>query len=154
AKAPAGAWTGKLATGETRGSVDVIPPKHKDAQALYKSWTTAARVDGKIPGGLIALLGQSVTTFIKNNPTWETTPQLEKMLPRFDASHDWTGPDAVALLDELAAVQATPINMALAHEFERTIRTGAPLPPELASAPWGETHPSGLRVAWLLEPRA
>ncbi|MSR58100.1 MAG: M56 family metallopeptidase [Planctomycetaceae bacterium] len=48
-KAPAGAWTGKLATGETRGSVDVIPPKHKDAQSLYKSWTTAARADGKIP---------------------------------------------------------------------------------------------------------
>ena len=48
-KAPAGAWTGKLASGETRGSMDVIPPKHKDAQALYKTWTTASRVDGKIP---------------------------------------------------------------------------------------------------------
>ena len=31
-KAPAGAWTGKLVTGETRGSVDVIPPNHKDAR--------------------------------------------------------------------------------------------------------------------------
>ena len=109
---------------------------------------------GKIPGGVIALLGQSVTTFIKNNPTWETTPQLEKMLPRFDASRDWSGPDAVTLLDELAAVQATPINMALDKEFEGTIRTGTPLPPELASAPWGETHPSGIRLAYLLEPRA
>src|SRR5438046_5716333 len=64
-KAPAGAWTGKLATAESRGSLDVIPPKHKDAQALYKTWTTAARTDGKIPGGVIALLGQSVKTFIK-----------------------------------------------------------------------------------------
>ena len=111
-KAPAGAWTGKLVTGATRGSVDVIPPKHKDAQALYQSWTTAARADGKIPGGVIAILADSVKTFIKNNPTWKTTPQLEKMLPRFDASRDWTGPDAVTLLNELAAMQDTPITMA------------------------------------------
>lgn len=154
AKAPAGAWTGKLATAETRGSVDVIPPKHTAAQALYKSWTTVARADGKIPGGVIALLGESVKTFIKYNPTWETTPRLEKMLPRFDASRDWTGPDAVALLDELAAVQDSPIQMALDHEAERTIRTGMPLPQNLADAPWGEALPNGLRLAWLLEPRA
>src|SRR5207244_11061736 len=103
-KAPAGAWTGKLATGETRGSMDVIPPKHKGAQALYKTWTTASRVDGKIPGGVIGMLGDSVRTFIKNNPTWATTPQLEKMLPRFGASRDWNEQDAVTLLDALAAM--------------------------------------------------
>lgn len=153
-KAPAGAWTGKLATGETRGSVDVIPPKHKDAQALYKSWTTAARRDGKLPGAVIGQLAESVRTFIKNNPTWATTPQLQKMLPRFDASHDWNGQDAVGLLDELTAVQDTPIGMALERENEGIIRTGAPLPPELATAPWGEALPNGLRHAWLLEPRA
>ena len=153
-KAPPGAWTGKLATGETRGSVDVIPPKHKDAQTLYKSWTTAARADGKIPGGVIAILAESVKTFIKNNPTWETTPQLEKMLPRLDASREWSGPDAVALLDELAALQATPISMALDREFERTIQTGTPLPSELANSHWGEALPNGLRLAFRLEPRA
>jgi len=153
-KAPAGAWTGKLVTGQTRGSVDVIPPKHKDAQALFKSWTTAARGDGKIPGAVIALLGQSVTTFIKNNPTWKTTPQLEKLLPRFDGSRDWSGPDAVALLDELAALQDTPIGMALDHESDGIIRTGTPLPAQLANAPWGEALSNGLRLAWLLEPRA
>src|SRR5262249_21132123 len=123
------------------------PPKHKDAQALYKTWTTASRVDGKIPGGVIGMLGESVKTFIKNNPTWETTPQLQKMLPRFDASRDWTGPDAVALLDELAAVQTTPISMALVHENESIIRTGTPLPKELANAPWGKALPDGLRLA-------
>ncbi|MGA2496728.1 MAG: DUF1549 domain-containing protein [Tepidisphaeraceae bacterium] len=153
-KAPAGAWTGKLATGETRGSVDVIPPKHKDAQALYKSWTTAARRDGKLPGALIGQLAQSVKTYIKGNPTWVTTPQLEKMLPRFDAAHDWNGQDAVGLLDELAAVQDTPIGMALDHEKQGIIRTGTPLLPELADAPWGAALPNGLRHAWLLEPRA
>ena len=153
-KAPAGAWTGKLATAETRGSVDVIPAKHKDAQALYKSWTTAARADGKLPGALIGLLGESVKTFIKGNPTWATTPQLQKMLPRFDASRDWNGQDAVGLLDELTAVQDTPIGMALDHEKQGIIRTGTPLPPELADAPWGSALPNGLRHAWLLEPRA
>lgn len=161
--APPGAWTGKLKTGATRGSLDVIPPKHKDAQSLLKSWTTAARIDGNIPGALIGQLGESVKTFIKNNPTWETTPQLQKMLPRFDASRDWLGQDAVGLLDELAAVQSTPISMALDHENQSVIRTGTPLPAELANAPWGDAvsfdppaypHPNGLRVAWLLEPRA
>ena len=91
--------------------------------------------------------------FIKNNPTWETTTQLEKMLPSFDATRDWPGQDAVALLDKLAALQDTPIKMALDREEQGIIRTGAPLPPSLADAPWGETLPNGLRHAWLLEPR-
>ena len=152
-KAPAGAWTGKLSTGETRGSVDVIPPKDKDAQALFESWTTAARADGKIPGALIGQLLESVKTFIKNNPTWETTPRLQKMLPRFNEFHDWIGQDAVALLAELAALQSTPISMALDRDRERTIVIGTPLPSKLANAPWGETLANGLRVAYLLEPR-
>lgn len=152
--APAGAWTGKLATSQTRGSMDVIPPKNKEAQALYQSWANAARSDGKIPGGVIGLLGQSVTTFINYNPTWETTPQLKKMLPRFDASRDWTGDDAVKLLDELAALQDSPIVMALDNERQMNIRTGSPLPAELSTAPWGQALANGLRMAWLLEPRA
>ncbi|HWE96523.1 MAG TPA: M56 family metallopeptidase [Tepidisphaeraceae bacterium] len=152
-KAPAGAWTGKLATGESRGSLDVIQPRNKDARALFKSWNSAARLDGKIPGALIGQLGDSVKTFTKNNPTWQTTPQLLKMLPRFDASHDWGGQEAAALLDELATLQDTPIAMALDNEKEGVIRTGTPLPPDLANAPWGEAKPNGLRMAWLLEPR-
>jgi len=152
-KAPAGAWTGKLATGQSRGSVDVIPPKQKDAQELYKSWTTAGRLDGKIPGGVIELLGESVKKFMKLNPTWKTTPQLETMLPRFDASHDWSGPEAVALLDEVAAVQDSVIRMALEQEGIGIIRQGTPLPPELENAPWGRPLTNGLRLAWLLEPR-
>lgn len=95
-----------------------------------------------------------MTTFTKYNPTWETTPQLLKMLPRLEATHDWNVPDVVALLDELAALQATPIGMLLDNEFERTLQTGTPLPKELDDAPWGEALPNGLRMAWLLEPRA
>ena len=73
--------------------------------------------------------------FIKNNPTWETTPQLQQMLPRFDASRDWGAQDAVTLLDELAALQSTSISMALDYENQSVIRTGTPLPAELADAP-------------------
>jgi hypothetical protein len=46
AKAPEGAWTGKLITGETRGSsdkADAPEPKHKDARALYEIWQRHAR---------------------------------------------------------------------------------------------------------------
>ena len=131
-----------------------VLPKHEDAVVLYQSWTTVARPDGKIPGALIGLLGESVKTFIKNNPTWKTTPQLEKMLPRFDASHDWSGQDAVALFDELAAMQDSPISMAHHHDNMGIIQTGTPLPPHLADAPWGEALANGLRLAYLLEPRA
>jgi hypothetical protein len=76
------------------------------------------------------------------------------MLPRFDASLDWSAPDAVALLDELAAVQSSPISMALEREGTNVIRTGMPLPKELSAAPWGDALPNGLRLAYLLQPRA
>jgi beta-lactamase regulating signal transducer with metallopeptidase domain len=135
-------------------SANAVLPKHEEVQALYRSWSTAARPDGKIPGALIGKLGESVKTFIKNNPTWATTPQLEKMLPRFDASHDWGAQEAVALLAELSAIQGTPIGMALDDEAQRIIGMAKPLPPHLADAPWGKAQPNGLRLAYLLEPRA
>ncbi len=155
-KAPPGAWTGTLVTGETSGTFVGygLAPKDKDARALFNVWSAGARGDGKVPGALIGLLAESVKTFTKNNPTWETTPQLLKMLPRFDATRDWSVQEALALLDALAAVQGTPIRMFLDDEFKRTVRAGAPLPPELANAPWGEALANGLRMAWLLEPRA
>jgi hypothetical protein len=56
-------------------------------------------------------------------------------------------------LDELAAVQTTPISMALDREGRGIIGTGAPLPPHLARSPWGEALPNGLRLAYVLEPR-
>jgi beta-lactamase regulating signal transducer with metallopeptidase domain len=131
-----------------------VLPKHEGAQALYQSWTTAARTDGRIPGALIGLLGESVKLFIKNNPTWKTTPQLEKMLPRFDASHDWGPHEAVALLGEVVAIQGTPVDMALDVESQGIIGAGEPLPPHLASGPWGQPLPNGLRLVYRLEPRS
>lgn len=155
-KAPASTWSGKLVTAETFAAFAGygLLPKQKDAKALFKVWNEGARSDGKIPGGLVGRLAESVTTFTKYNPTWATTPQLLKMLPRLDASRDWSGQEALALLDDLAALQATPIGMALEKEYESTIQTGTPLPSDVGNAPWGAALPCGLRMAWLLEPRA
>lgn len=149
-----GAWSGTLRTAETSSIFTAYGrlPKDKDAQELYKRWNAIARDDEKIPGALIGLLAQNIQVFTENNPTWRTTPQLLKMLPRLDASHDWTGPDALALLDELSALQNTPISMTLHNDS--ILRKGTPLPPELLDAPWGHAAENGLRLAFLFEPRA
>jgi beta-lactamase regulating signal transducer with metallopeptidase domain len=154
--APAGTWTGKLVTPETAALFVAhgLMPTHKDAQALFRVWNASARLHGKIPGALIGLLAESVKTFVKRNRSRESTRQLLKMLARLDATRDWSGPDALALLDDLAAVSDSPIKMVLDEEMERTIHRGVPLPPEMASAPWGKALPNGLRMAWLFEPRA
>ena len=47
-----------------------------------------------------------------------------------------------------------PLETTLEAADENIIRAGEPLPAELADAPWGKPSPDGLRVAWLLEPRA
>ena len=158
--APAGAWTGKLVTGETSGAVAAgkPQPKNKEAQALFKVWQDHARRNGKIPGGLVGRLGDKVKEFIRlNTGDASGDPYAKRMaplVPRFDAARDWTPAEAVALLDDIAAITAIPLDTSMEEAMNRTIRTGAPLPPELANAPWGEAQPNGLRMAWLLEPRA
>ncbi|MEZ5327193.1 MAG: M56 family metallopeptidase [Verrucomicrobiales bacterium] len=155
ANAPDGAWTGKLTTGQSHGFEDVAEPEQKDARVLYKVWRKHARKNGDIPGALIGELATGVRRFIHYNPTWETVPQLEALLPRLDASRDWKSADAIALLDETAAIQTSPLSMALDDELDRVVRTGMSLPEELANATglWGERDASGLRVAWELYPR-
>jgi beta-lactamase regulating signal transducer with metallopeptidase domain len=160
-----GEWSGHLTSADTSNlaTANGLMPVDDDARQLFQSWNSAARRDGSIPGALIGQLGDSVRTFIMNNPTRETTAQLETMLPRLDASDDWSGPDAVTLLDEIAVLQSTPIRMALDHESSTVMQRGKPLPPELADAPWGVPANSlqifgrpvtgGLRAAYLLEPR-
>ncbi len=56
-----------------------------------------------------------------SNPTWETVPKLNEILPRLDTSRDWKPADAIALLDEVAAVKDSPLKMALSDEYERVI---------------------------------
>lgn len=160
AQAPKGAWTGKLFTGELRGSeAEEAPPTpmphHKDARALYDIWQRYARSNGDIPGGLIGELAAAVKQFIKLNPNWETVPKLNELLPRFEATRDWKPADAIVLLDEVAVLQDTPLSMALYNDVDYVVRTGKQLPKELAKAlgVWGPADKDGLRVNWDLQPR-
>ena len=110
------------------------------------------------PGGLVGRLGDKVKEFIRNN-TGDASgdPYAKKMAPlalRLDAARDWTPTEVAALLDDIAAVTSIPLETTMEEATNRTFRPGAPLPPALANAPWGEALPNGLRLAWLLEPRA
>ena len=158
-KAPAGAWTGKLKTGETTGATAAgqPQPKGKDAQALFKKWQDSARSNGKIPGGMLGPLWRAAANFIKLNPSDERAPKLAELFKRIDTSRDWTPKDAITLLDDVTAIYADLPNwVADAPRFSLggDIRNGQPLPAALQDAPWGKAQPNGLRTAWLLEPRA
>ena len=159
-RAAGGAWTGKLVTGATSGAVAAGEPQPKDKKArpFFKVWQDNARRNGNIPGGLVGRLGDNVKELIRLNTGDGAGDAFAKrmapLLPRFDAARDWTPAEAVALLDDIAAISTIPLDTTMDEVADRTFRTGAPLPPELADAPWGQAQPSGLRLAWLLEPRA
>lgn len=158
--APAGAWTGKLVTGETSGAVAMGKPQleGKEAQALFKMWQDQARTNGNIPGGLIARLGDKVNEFIRlNTGDASGDPYAKKMaslVPRFNTTRDWTPAEAMVLLDDITVVTPIPLETAMEEATTRTIRPGSPLLPERTKAPWGEALPNGLRMAWVLEPHA
>lgn len=97
-------------------------PKHKDARAVFIIWNQGIRWDRTFPGGLIGLLAESLKTFTDSNPTWRTTPQLLKILPRLDATRDWGPLEVLALLDEVTVIQASPIQTLLENEIQSTIR--------------------------------
>jgi beta-lactamase regulating signal transducer with metallopeptidase domain len=159
-QAVAGAWTGKLKSGEVTGVVAAGQPQPKDkhARALLSVWQHHARGNGNFPGGLVGRLGDKVQYFIRIN-TGDTAggpyaKAMSLLVRRFDAMRDWTPAEIADLLDDVAAVTPVPLETTLEEITQRTFRTGEPLPNELANAPWGEAQPSGLRLAWLLEPRA
>ncbi len=147
----------KLATGKLELEIKPVAapsPMHKDAKALFEVWERFARTNGDIPGALVGELAASVKQFIKYNPTWETVPKLNEVLPRLDATHDWKPADAIALLDEVAGIQDSPLSPAPWKGTRNTIRHGDALPNKYADVPWGEEQPNGLRAAWVLEPSA
>ena len=131
-----------------------LKPNHQDAVALYEIWQRHARLSGDIPGALIGELAAAMEVFIGYNPTWETVPKLKEILPRLDATHDWKPGDAIALLNEVAAVQDSPLQTVAEKLTAATISQGKPLPENFANVAWGETQPNGLRAAWVLEPDA
>jgi hypothetical protein len=133
----------------------VMKPRHESGQRLFKIWQDNARTDGKIPGGALRSLAEAVTKFIKLNPTHERVPQLTEFLKRIDTSHDWKPAEAVALLDDLTAIYATLPDWAGSEsQFSPggPIRSGQPLPAELAGAAWGRPAANGLRAAWVFDP--
>ena len=151
----------KVKGGETDGEAAAGKPQPKtgEGQALYKLWQGYARTDGKLPGALIGKLGENVRWEIAHNKGSgqagrDRTARLEKLLSRFDATHDWSPSDAIALIDDVSAIDTNPLGAMLFAAEENMIRTGQPLPAALADAPWGKPSPDGLRLAWLLEPRA
>jgi beta-lactamase regulating signal transducer with metallopeptidase domain len=136
-------------------------PKNKQGQALFKMWQHNVRANGDIPGGLMARLGDKVNEFISNNKNdaWggPSAQKMAPLVPRFGAApadHDWKPADVVSLLDDIAAVSTIPLEVTMSMSTGDTLLTGAPLPKELAKAPWGDAQLNGLRLAWLLEPRA
>jgi beta-lactamase regulating signal transducer with metallopeptidase domain len=158
AKAPAGAWTGKLVTPATRAGISAEAPKNRKAQELFKVWLSDARVNGKIPGGCIARLGDRVKEFVRGNLADKAgepyAKRMELLVSRLDGTRDWQPAEASALLTDIAAVSDSPLSVMLEETAGGRIQSGPPLNKELENAPWGEALPNGLRVACLLEPRA
>ncbi len=129
----------------------LMKPQHKDARELYEIWQRHARANGDIPGALIGELAAAVRQFINYNPTYETVPQLNALLPRLDARRDWKPVDIIALLDEMAELKSAPFDMASWNQ--RPLRSGDKLPQKFADAAWRGAS-DGLRVAWMLQPTA
>jgi beta-lactamase regulating signal transducer with metallopeptidase domain len=155
-----GAWKGKLTTADTRAAIGTEgpQPQTKETRMLYKHWKNHARLNGDIPGGLVSRLRDKVKEFIRNN-TGDASgdPYSKKMAllePRFAVAGDWKPAEVVALLDDIAAVTSIPLETAVDHLAQHTLKYGQLLPGTLAQADWGEPLPGGLRMAFLLEPRA
>ena len=158
-QAPAGAWTGQITTGETTGAdaVDLPQPNGKEAKSLFKKWQNGTRANGNIPGGALGPLVRVMTNFVKNNPTHEGATKFVELLKRIDVTRDWSRDEAVKLLDEVTAIYPSLpewVEGETRFVLGGDVVTGKPLPDELKDAPWGEAQPNGLRMAWLLQPRA
>ncbi len=124
---------------------------------MFQQWQRTARTNGNIPGGTLGPLVRVMRNFVKNNPTHEGSPKFAELLKRIDVTRDWSRDEAVKLLDEVAAIYPSLpewVEDEPRFTLGGAIVTGQPLPDELKNAPWGEAQPNGLRVAWLLEPRA
>lgn len=158
AKAPEGAWTGKLVTPETRAGVGAEPPKNRKAQELFKVWLAHARVNGKIPGGCIARLGDRIKEFVRANTGDNSgepyAKKMEPLVPRLDGQRDWHPAEAAALLTDVAAASDVPLSVMLEEIAGMTILYSPLLAQEFENAPWGKALPNGLRVACMFEPRA
>ncbi len=84
-------------------------PRQKEPRALFAIWQKSVLPNGRIPGALIGKLAEAVKAYVKAKPNYDSADKLPKLLPRFDASHDWTPADVVSLLDDVAYYATDPI---------------------------------------------
>jgi beta-lactamase regulating signal transducer with metallopeptidase domain len=161
-KAPNGAWTGKLVTPGTRAGIGAEAPKNRKAQELFKEWLFHARVNGKIPGGYIARLGERVKEFISANaadPAGEPyAKRMEPLISRLGLlpppvpQRDWQPAEASAILNDIAAVSDAPLSVMLEEIAAGKVQHGLPWDKELEGAPWGKPLSNGLRTACIIGP--
>lgn len=158
--APEGAWTGKLTTPATRGAYAAIAPlpHSKEGQVLFRYCIDHARLNGDIPGGLISQLHNLMKEFIElNSGDQYGDAYAKKMRPlstRFADKGDWKQFDVVVLFNDIAEVSTIPLERTMNAVRENTLQRGLPIPASMSNLNWGETMPGGLRMAWVLEPRA
>jgi beta-lactamase regulating signal transducer with metallopeptidase domain len=158
--APEGAWTGKLKTPATRGAFAAQGPMptSKEGQILFRYCIDHARLNGDIPGGLISRLHDLVEEFIQLNSGDQYgnayAKKMQPLLTRFEHTGDWKQEDAAKLFDDIAAVTTIPLERTMNAIRENTLQRGLPIPASMNALNWGETMPGGLRMAWVLEPRA
>ena len=156
--APADSWSGKLTTPATRGAYSAtgVLPKNEESQKLFRYCLDHARLHGDIPGGILDRLHDKVRNFIAMNTGDQSgDPYAKKMQPivaRFEKPGDWSQADASKLFDDIAAVTTIPLETTLEAIREHKLMRGMPLPASLQNSNWGKVLPSGLRMAWILEP--
>ncbi len=158
--APKGAWTGKLRTPATRGAYAAIAPlpRSKEGQVLFRYCIDHARLNGDIPGGLISRLHDLVKEFIELNSGDQYgdayAKKMRPLLTRFTHQGDWKQRDVEELFNDIAEVSTIPLERTMNAIRENTFQRGLPIPASMNNLNWGEALPGGLRMAWVLEPRA
>ncbi|MBL8814298.1 MAG: DUF1549 domain-containing protein [Planctomycetaceae bacterium] len=158
--APEGAWTGKLKAPATRGAYAAIAalPRSKEGQVLFRHCIDHPRLNGDIPGGLISRLHDLVKEFIRLNSGDQYgdayAKKMQPLVARFEHKGDWKQADVAKLFDDIAAVSTIPLERTMDAIRENTLQRGMPIPASMSNLNWGETLPGGLRMAWMLEPRA
>ncbi|MEI8212696.1 MAG: hypothetical protein WCI02_11150 [Planctomycetota bacterium] len=160
ASVPEGAWEGELKTTVSRGAIGVRTalPSSEEGRHLFDHFVRDTRLDGRIPNGMMQLLGERTEHFIQLNTGdafGDTVARkMQPLVARFERTVDWEQSDVVSLLDEIATISTIPIDLSLEWIRERSLQRGVPLPERYRDANWGPPLPSGLRMAWMFEPRA
>ncbi len=133
-------------------------PGSKEGQALFRYCVDHARFNGNIPGGLIGLLRSKVLEFIELNEAGRTAgpsaKQMRSIIDRLKEDNDWSPREVVALFDDIANIHPVPLERTLARIRSAMVGSGFQLPGSLNDLNWGEPSEHGLRMAWMLEPRA